>query len=70
MSKYGVFCGPYFPVFGLHMEIYEAFSSNTGKYRPEKKPYLNTYYETGETKIAARLLIICIRFFFSEIRNQ
>ena len=31
-SKYGVFSGPYFPVFGL----------NTGKYGPEKTPYLDT----------------------------
>ena len=31
MSKYGVFSGPYFPVFGL----------NTGKYGPEETPYLN-----------------------------
>ena len=30
VSKYGVFSGPYFPVFGL----------NTGKYGPEKTPYL------------------------------
>ena len=30
VSKYGVFSGPYFPVFGL----------NTGKYGPEKAPYL------------------------------
>ena len=34
MSKYGVFAGPYFPVFGL----------NTGKYGPEKTPYLDTFY--------------------------
>ena len=34
MSKYGVFSGPYFPVFGL----------NTGKYGPEKTPYLDTFY--------------------------
>ena len=32
MSKYGVFSGPYFPVFGL----------NTGKYGLEKTPYLVT----------------------------
>ena len=30
MSKYGVFSGPYFHV----------FSPNTGKYGPEKTPYL------------------------------
>ena len=33
-SKYGVFSGPYFPVFGL----------NTGKYGPEKTPYLDTFH--------------------------
>ena len=34
MPKYGVFSGPYFPV----------FSRNTGKYRPEKTPYLDTFH--------------------------
>ena len=34
MSKYGVFSGPYFPV----------FSQNTGKYVPEKTPYLDTFH--------------------------
>ena len=34
MSKYRVFSGPYFPVFGL----------NTGKYGPEKTPYLDTFH--------------------------
>ena len=34
MSKYGVFSGPYFPVFEL----------NNGKYGPEKTPYLETFY--------------------------
>ena len=34
MSKYGLFSGPYFPV----------FSPNTGKYRPEKTPYLDTFH--------------------------
>ena len=33
-SKYGVFSGPYFPKFGL----------NTGKYGPEKTPYLDTFH--------------------------
>ena len=33
VSKYGFFSGPYFTVLGL----------NTGKYRPEKTPYLNTF---------------------------
>ena len=33
MSKYGVISGSYFPVFGL----------NTGKYGPEKTPYLDSF---------------------------
>ena len=32
--QYGVFSGPYFPAFGL----------NTGKYGPEKTPYLDTFH--------------------------
>ena len=34
MSKYEVFSGPYFPVFGL----------NTGEYGPEESPYLDTFH--------------------------
>ena len=34
VSKYGAFSGPYFPVFEL----------NTGKYEPEKTPYLDTFH--------------------------
>ena len=34
VSKYGVFSGPYFNVFGM----------NTGKYGPEKSPYLDTFH--------------------------
>ena len=34
MSKYGVFSSPYFLV----------FSANTGKYGPEKTPYLDTFH--------------------------
>ena len=34
MSKYGVFSGPCFPLFGL----------NTGKCRPEKTPYLDSFH--------------------------
>ena len=33
-NKHEVFPGSYFPVFGL----------NTGKYGPEKTPYLDTFY--------------------------
>ena len=34
VSKYGVFSGPYVPVFRL----------NTEKYGPEKTPYLDTFH--------------------------
>ena len=34
VSKYGAFSGTYFPV----------FSPNTGKYGPEKTPYLDTFH--------------------------
>ena len=40
MSKYGVFSGPYNPVFELNTE----FIPNTGKYGPEKTPSLDTFY--------------------------
>ena len=40
VSKYGVFSGPYFPVFRLITETY----SKWGKYRPEKFPYLDTFH--------------------------
>ena len=45
MSKYAVFSGPYFPVFGLNTEIYSVNQEyrNTGKYGPENTPYLDTF---------------------------
>ena len=47
MSKYGVFSGPYFPVFGLNTEIYSVRvqeNTNTGKYGAEKTLYLDTFH--------------------------
>ena len=38
VPKYGDFSGPYFLVFGLH----------TGKYRPEKYLYLETFHAVTE----------------------
>ena len=41
------FSGPHFPVFGLNTEIYRVntvLQSNTGKYGPEKTPYLDTFH--------------------------
>ena len=40
MSKYGVFSGPYFPIFGMNTEIY----GETGKDGPEKTPHLDIFY--------------------------
>ena len=36
MSKYGVFFGPYFPIFSL----------NKGKHGPKRTPYLDTFLHT------------------------
>ena len=41
VSKYRVFPGPYFPVFGL----------NTEKYGPEKTPYLDTFHAVFPSEI-------------------
>ena len=38
------FSGPYFPVVGLNKDIYFVFSLTTGKYVPEKTPYLDTFH--------------------------
>ena len=55
MSKYGVFSGPYFPV----------FRTNTGKYGPEKNPYLDTFHSmfakfSVHTKWTIATIKICI----------
>ena len=41
MSKDAVFSGPHFPVLGL----------NTGRYRSEKPPYLDTFHVVNMKKI-------------------
>ena len=49
MSKYGFFCGPYFPV----------FSPNAEKYGPEKAPYLNSFHAVNTiiTKLLSTLML-------------
>ena len=47
LSKYGVFSGSYFPVFGL----------NTGKYRAEKNPYLDAFHTVDFTMFVK---LICL----------
>ena len=47
MSKYGVFSGPYFPVFGLNTGIYGVnlrTPSECRKIRTRKTPYLDTFH--------------------------
>ena len=44
VSKYGVFSGPHFPVFG------PVFGLNTGKYGPENTPCLDTFHAVKVSK--------------------
>ena len=47
VSRYGVFSGPYFPVFGLNTERYSVslrIQSECGKIGPEKTSYLDTFH--------------------------
>ena len=47
LSKYGIFSGPYFPVFGLSTEIYSVNLRFQSEYGPEKIPYLDVFYAVG-----------------------
>ena len=49
MLKYGVFSGPYFPVFGL----------NTGKDGPEKTLYLDTFHAVNKEIWNLKLIFMC-----------
>ena len=55
VCKYGVFSDPYFPV----------FSPNTGKYGPEKTPYLDTFH----TVFSIKILLITVIIIFLCNRN-
>ena len=44
VSKCGVFCGSYFPGFGLNAQRYGVFSSNAEKYGPEKTLHWDTFH--------------------------
>ena len=64
VSKYGVFSGPYFPVFGLNREIYgvnlRIQSQYTGKYGPEKTPYLDAFH-AAEVSNFQKILVLSIQ---------
>ena len=57
MSKYGVFSGPYFPVFGL----------NTGKYGLEKTTYLDTFYAVFLAQLLLEIYVNIACFSLTEI---
>ena len=67
MSKYGVFSDPYFP----------AFSPNTGKYGPEKTPYMDTFhavigiYRVLNIALVSKILAVTNKSFniVSDLRN-
>ena len=46
MSKYGAFSGLYFPVFEL----------STGKYGPEKAPFLDTFHALQTVSVSGKYL--------------
>ena len=50
------FSGPYFPV----------FSSNTGKYGPEKSPYLHTFHAVHIIVMGLGLKLPCENFCYLE----
>ena len=56
MPKYGVFCDPYFPVFGL----------NKGKYGQGKTPYLDTFHAVD---ISSLILLYCIVFIKCQLKK-
>ena len=55
MSIYGVFSGPYFPVFGL----------NTGKYGPDETPHLSTFHSALFTLTCLYLFTFTIHTYVS-----
>ena len=57
MFKYGVLSGLYFPVFGL----------NTGKYGPEKTPYLDTFHVVSDSKIELQRKNVVIHYLNSQL---
>ena len=50
MSKYGVFSGPYFPVFGLNTEIYGSIQSEYRKIRTRKNSIFGHFSRSDANK--------------------
>ena len=54
VPEYGLFSGPYFPVFGLNAEIY---SVNAGKYAAEETPYLDNFRTVLQSLICQKFVV-------------
>ena len=72
MSKYGVFSGPYFPVFELNTEIYNVnlrIQFEYGEIRPEKTPYVETFHAVQGSVLRAMSFIVVLEALSSELRS-
>ena len=61
VSKYGVFCGPYFPAFGLNTERYFVslrIQSECGKIRTRKNSVFGHFLHSAYTYVLAKILQI------------
>ena len=70
MSKYRVFSGPYFPVFGLNAGKYGPeksvnlrIQSEYGKYRPEKNPYLDIFHVMTSSLVCFNKIFVVVLDF-------
>ena len=63
MCNYGVFSGPYFPVFGLTTEVYTSVLIQ--EYEPEKVPYLDTFHAVIKVKIKILIDLEQLVFLFA-----
>ena len=61
VSKYGVFSGPYFPVFWLIYGVNLRIQSEYKKYGPKKTLYLDTFHVVD--------LVTATTFFFKKKNN-
>ena len=84
MSKYGVFSGPYFPVFGLNKERYSVslrIQSECGKIRTRRnsvfrhflrseRPDIQGEWFKASTKVMKRLCMMLVLAPMDHILNQ
>ena len=63
VCNYGVFSGPYFPVFGLTTEVYTSVLIQ--ECEPEKVPYLDTFHAVIKVKIKILIDLEQLVFLFA-----